>query len=187
MRSSFCSGVSAWPDRGRMNPGTLEIGANPNHVVVGVGESACARKPQVLLTQALGSCVGVTLWDPRLNVGGMAHVMLPAAPAGEFTGRPHRFADIAIPELIEDLVSSCGAVKRRLIAKIAGGSAMFKGDSGIDSIGGRNVAAVLEQIERAGLRVSSADTGGSHARTIELHLDSGILLVRSYIYGIREI
>jgi chemotaxis protein CheD len=169
-----------------MNRETLEIGVDPDHVLVGVGESACAKEPKVLITRALGSCVGATLWDPRLRIGGMAHVMLPASPAGGFSGRPHRFADIAIPELVEQLVS-LGAVRRRLVAKIAGGSAMFKGDSGIDSIGGRNVAAVLEQLAGCGLRVSAADTGGSHARTIELHLDTGVLLVRSYVYGMREI
>jgi len=169
-----------------MDLAMLEIGADPNHVLVGVGESACAHEPELLLTQALGSCVGLTLWDPRLRIAGMAHVMLPAAPSGGYTGRPHRFADVAIPELIEQLVV-LGAGRHRLVAKIAGGSAMFKGDSGIDSIGGRNVAAVIEQLDKAGLRVSAADTGGSHARTIELHLDTGTLLVRSYIYGIREL
>jgi chemotaxis protein CheD len=166
--------------------GALGIETDPDYVVVGVGESACAKEPEVLITRALGSCVGATLWDPRTRIGGMAHVMLPAHPAGAISGRPHRFADIAIPELIEQLVS-LGAGRHRLIAKLAGGASMFKGESGLDSIGGRNVAAVLEQIAKCGLRVQAADTGGSHARTIELHVESGVLLVRSYIYGMREI
>jgi chemotaxis protein CheD len=155
-----------------MKLATFDVGVDPNHVVVGVGEIACAEDPKVLITQALGSCIGLALWDPRMRLGGMAHVMLPAAPEGDFTGRRHRFADIAVPELV---------------AKIAGGASMFKGESGMDSIGGRNAAAVLEQLEKCGLLVRAADTGGSHARTIELHLDTGILLVRSYSYGIREI
>ena len=63
-----------------MDTAVLDMGADPRHVIVGVGEIACAFEPQVLITQALGSCIGLTLWDPRLNIGGMAHVMLPAAP-----------------------------------------------------------------------------------------------------------
>jgi chemotaxis protein CheD len=170
-----------------MNLPTLDIGADPSHVIVGVGEIACAEAPQLLITQALGSCIGLTLWDPRLRLGGMAHVMLPASPAGaDFSGRRHRFADLAVPELVEEMVDM-GAGRHRLIAKIAGGASMFKGESGMDSIGGRNAAAVLEQLEKCGLLVRAADTGGSHARTIELHLDTGILLVRSYSYGMREI
>lgn len=164
----------------------IELGADPTHVIVGVGEIACAHEPEVLITQALGSCVGVTLWDPRTRIAGMAHVMLPAAPASGFTGRRHRFADIAIPELLERL-AELGVSRHRVVAKIAGGSSMFKGESGLDSIGGRNVAAVLDQLERGGVRVRAADTGGSHARTIELRLDTGMLLVRSYVFGMREI
>jgi chemotaxis protein CheD len=159
---------------------------DPRLVLVGVGELACAREPSVLVTQALGSCIGLALWDPRLRIGGMAHVMLPASPDGELTGRRHRFADLAVPELIEQMVAM-GAGRHRMFAKIAGGSSMFKGDSGMDSIGGRNAVAVIEQLERAGLAVCASDTGGSHARTIELHLDTGTLMVRSYSFGMREI
>jgi chemotaxis protein CheD len=169
-----------------MSHALLELGTDPDHVLVGVGEIACAHEPGVLITQALGSCVGVTLWDPRTHVAGMAHVMLPAAPVSGFTGRRHRFADIAIPELLEQLAGH-GVGRHRIVAKIAGGSSMFKGESGLDSIGGRNVAAVLAQLESEGVSVSAADTGGSHARTIELRLDSGLLIVRSYSFGMREI
>jgi chemotaxis protein CheD len=169
-----------------MDVPNIELGQDPNHVIVGVGEIAYAQEPQVLITQALGSCIGVALWDPRSHLGGMAHVMLPTAPGGGFTGRRHRFADLAVPELIDQMVEA-GAGRHRLIAKVAGGASMFKGESGLDSIGGRNAAAVLEQLEKCGLAVRAADTGGSHARTIELHLDSGVLLVRSYSFGMREI
>jgi chemotaxis protein CheD len=158
----------------------------PGRVLVGVGELACAREPDMLVTQALGSCIGLTLWDPRLHIGGMAHVMLPMSPGGEFSGRRFRFADLAVPELVERMVGM-GAGRHRMFAKIAGGSAMFKGDSGMDSIGGRNASAVIEQLEKQGLAVCASDTGGSHARTIELHLDSGTLIVRSYSLGMREI
>jgi len=173
--------IDETPHTGLVTP-QLEEG----RVLVGVGELACAREPDVLVTQALGSCIGLTLWDPRTHLGGMAHVMLPASSDGVVAGRRYRFADIAVPELIERMVGM-GAGRHRMFAKIAGGSAMFKGDAGMDSIGGRNAAAVIEQLEKNGLTVCSADTGGSHARTIELHLDSGVLVVRSYSFGMREI
>lgn len=159
---------------------------DPNRIIVGVGEYACARHPEVLVTQALGSCVGVTLWDPRTQVGGMAHVMLPESSNHSGPGHATRFADLAVPALVEKL-AGLGSPKRRLIAKLAGGSAMFTSDSGIGSIGARNTVAVEEALERLGILVQSSDCGGSHARTIELRLDSGVLVVRSYVYGIREI
>lgn len=161
-------------------------GEDPRRIIVGMGELAAASHPEVLITQALGSCVGVTLWDARLRAGAMAHVLLPAAPAGGFSGRPDRFADIAIPKLVQAMVD-LGSVKRALVAKIAGGAAMFKGESGLDSIGGRNVAAVTGALRSLGIAIQATDTGGSFARTIELELDTGALLVRSYVHGIRKI
>ncbi|HEY5548507.1 MAG TPA: chemotaxis protein CheD [Coriobacteriia bacterium] len=159
---------------------------DPLHVVVGVGEIACGREPQVLITQALGSCIGIALWDPRLKIAGMAHVMLPAAPGTDFKGARHRFADLAVPDLVERMIDQ-GAGPRRIVAKLAGGASMFRGESGIDTIGERNEAAVRNQLERAGVPVVAADTGGSHARTIGLAPGTGILTVRSYVYGIHEI
>jgi chemotaxis protein CheD len=155
-------------------------------IIVGVGEIGCSLGPGVLITQALGSCVGVALWDPRLHIGGLAHVMLPTALGSEIGGRRHRFADIAIPEMVERMID-LGAGSRRLVAKLAGGASMFSGESGTDTIGDRNVVAVRDQLERAGVPVVAADTGGSHARTIELFSSTGILLIRSYTYGMREI
>ena len=64
---------------------------------------------------------------------------------------------------------------------------MFRGESGIDTIGDRNVTAVRYLLERAGVPVVAAETGGSHARTIELSTSTGMLLIRSYTYGIHEI
>jgi chemotaxis protein CheD len=159
--------------------------ADPDRILIGVGELATGQHPQVLVTQALGSCVGVTLWDPRTRVGGMAHVMLPASGHSTAPGRATRFADLAVPALV-DLLTDLGSPKRRLIAKIAGGSAMFTGDS-MGSIGARNAAAVVDHLEQLGLLVQASDCGGSHARTIELHLETGVLVVRSYVYGIKEI
>jgi chemotaxis protein CheD len=66
-----------------MTTGPLHMGEHA--IVVGVGELAIAEHPQVLVTQALGSCVGVVLWDPVRRAGGMAHIMLPAP--GEAAGR----------------------------------------------------------------------------------------------------
>lgn len=156
-------------------------------LLIGVGEVAVAEHPRVLVTQALGSCVGLALWDPLRHAGGMAHIMLPLAEDSAVADRhPLRFADVAIPELVEALARE-GSPRRRLVAKIAGGAAMFKGDSPIASIGDRNAEEVRRQLGMMGIPIRAEDTGASHARTIELHLDTGILLVRSYLYGLREL
>jgi chemotaxis protein CheD len=80
-----------------------------------------------------------------------------------------------------------GATRDRLCAKIAGGAAMFRGHTPTTSVGERNVAEVRRQLDRQHVRLVAEDTGGNFARTIELSLDSGILLVRSYGFGTSEL
>jgi chemotaxis protein CheD len=155
-------------------------------VLVGVGEIAIAEHPQVLVTQALGSCVGVALWDPIRRAGGMAHIMLPTHGDTTMSGHRYRFATSAVPALV-DMLADAGTPKRRLIAKIAGGAAMFGADAGSASIGARNAAQTKLELHDLGILLRAEDTGGGHARTIELHMDTGILLVRSYVFGLREI
>jgi len=157
-----------------------------NTVIVGVGELAVAEHPQVLVTQALGSCVGLTLWDPIRRAGGMAHIMLPTLGDTASEGLRFRFATSAVPALV-DMLADAGSPKRRLVAKLAGGAAMFGADTGSASIGARNVAQTRLELTDLGIPLRAEDTGGGHARTIELHLDTGILLVRSYVFGLREI
>jgi len=155
-------------------------------VLVGVGEIAIAEYPHVLVTQALGSCVGLTLWDPIRRAGGMAHIMLPTHADSAMSGNILRFATSAIPALV-DMLADAGSPKRRLVAKLAGGAAMFGADAGGAGIGARNIAQTKAALTEMGIPLRGEDTGASHARTIELHLDTGILLVRSYVYGLREI
>jgi len=156
-----------------------------NTVLVGTGEIAVAAHPRVLITPALGSCVGVTLWDAFTRHGGMGHIMLPSPSDTRLEGLVDRFASIAIPKMAELLAS--GLSRRRLVAKIAGGSTMFGGDTGVAGIGDRNVLEVKRQLTLLRIPLVAEDTGGSHARTMELHLDTGLVVVRSYRYGIKDL
>ncbi|MBN1192456.1 MAG: chemotaxis protein CheD [Coriobacteriia bacterium] len=170
--------------------GAADIGghwAQPdeNTVLVATGEIAVAERPKILVTPALGSCVGVTLWDAFAHRGGMGHIMLPSPTNTHMEGLVDRFATVAIPKIAEELLS--GSRTRRLVAKIAGGSVMFGGESGAMSVGERNVLEVKRQLALLRIPLVAEDTGGAHARTMELHLDTGLVVVRSYRYGIKDL
>lgn len=169
---------------------TSEIGghwAKPdeNTVLIVTGELAVGDHPQILVTPALGSCVGVTLWDAFARRGGMAHVMLPTPNDTRIDGLVDRFASVAVPKLAE-LVAK-GSNTRRLVAKIAGGATMFGSENDVTSIGARNIEEVKKQLALLRIPLVAEDTGGAHARTIELHLDTGLVVVRSYRYGIKDL
>ena len=159
--------------------------AHPLSVNVGVGEVAFAEHPARLFTPALGSCVGVAIWDPLLHSGVLAHVMLPS-PSESGAQDSAKYATFAVPHMVQMMVDG-GSLRRRLQAKIAGGSAMFSRDAGIVTIGDRNVAAVKNQLALMQVALLAEDTGQGYARTVELVLDTGALLVHSHRYGTREI
>lgn len=159
--------------------------AHPLSVNVGVGEVAFAEHPARLFTPALGSCVGVAIWDPLLHSGVMAHIMLPS-PSDNGAQDNAKYATFAIPYMVRTMMDH-GSLRRRLQAKIAGGSAMFSRDPGIATIGDRNVEAVKKQLALMQVALLAEDTGQGYARTVELVLDTGALLVHSHRYGTSEI
>ena len=160
--------------------------SDPALVEVGVGDLVIGQHPQRLLTLALGSCVGVALWDASTHRGGLAHVMLPAPTTVATEGTTGRFASTAVPELVSMLVQA-GSARHHLRAKIAGGAAMFRREATIAHIGQRNVAEVKRQLSLMSVPLVAEDTGETHARTVELFLDTGVLFIRSYRFGDREI
>jgi chemotaxis protein CheD len=149
-------------------------------IKVGIAQWRVAKAPYRLVTLGLGSCVGVAVYDATSRVGGLAHVMLPDSrqfPPGQ---NPAKFADTALPALVEEMVRQ-GAARARLVAKLAGGAQMFNFDqhsSPILNIGQRNVAAVKEALKKLGITVAGEDTGGSVGRTMILDAASGVVYIR---------
>ncbi len=155
-------------------------------VEVGVGALAVTTLPRYLITPALGSCIGLGLYDPVMQQGGLAHIMLPSQTDTALKASPERFASVAVPRLVEAL-TRIGSPRRRLVAKMAGGAAMFRSDTTLATIGDRNAAEVRSQLRLLKIPIIAEDVGNSHARTVELHLDTGMFIVRSYLYGVKRL
>lgn len=158
-------------------------------IKVGMADLNIAEGGAVLKTTGLGSCVGLTLFDPYLKLGGMAHIMLPTSDiAREGQLNIAKYADTAIPELILRMKNK-GASKARLVAKMAGGAQMFAFMGGTDTIriGPRNVEATRQALEYFSIPLLSEDTGGSYGRTVELNSQTGVFSIRSVQFGVKEI
>ena len=116
--------------------------------IIGMADLNICIPPNGISTLGLGSCVGVAIRDPISKVGGLAHIMLPDSTA--VTGGPvniPKYADTGIEELVKQICAK-GAVKSRLVAKIAGGAQMFafKSSNATIRVGDRNVEASIEGI-----------------------------------------
>ncbi|WP_100330933.1 chemotaxis protein CheD [Bacillus xiapuensis] len=158
-------------------------------VKVGIADLNIVRSPGSIRTSGLGSCVGVVIYDERLSLGGMVHVMLPdSALAKTENINKAKFADTGIEELLR-LLKKEGAQSFRLKAKIAGGAQMFKFSPQSDAmrIGPRNVEAVKEKLRKEHIQIVAEDVGGNSGRTIEFYPDTCQLHIRTVNKGVCEI
>jgi chemotaxis protein CheD len=143
-------------------------------ITVGMAEvKICRSENSILIALGLGSCVGVCIYDPVLSLAGMAHVVLPSRTNLEEDDP--RYADIAVPQLVERLQKE-GALRTRMRVALAGGGQIFKGFGTISKldIGPRNVEAVQHQIARFGMPIVAADLGGNVGRTLLFYGDGRV-------------
>jgi chemotaxis protein CheD len=149
-------------------------------VKVGMADLKITSAPNRLRTTGLGSCVGITLYDPQKHLAGMAHVMLPSSDLSRGPINVAKFADTAIPELLRRLEGE-GASRTRIVAKMAGGAQMFafSAQSDVMRIGPRNVEACKAVLTQYKIPLVSEDTGGNVGRTVEIDSLTGILYVRT--------
>lgn len=153
-------------------------------ITVGISDLKVAKAPEILVTYALGSCVGICLYDSSVRVAGLSHIMLPSSSMSRDKNQPARYADTAIPLLIQRMEAS-GARRFRLRAKIAGGAKMFAGvsDSSLSNIGQRNVAAVRESLRNYGIPILADDTGKDYGRTLYFSAEDGSMRIKSAKHG----
>ena len=149
-------------------------------ITVGIADLNVAKEPDIIVTYALGSCIGICLYDPQTKIAGLAHIMLPlSTEAMENTKNNHRrYADTGIAELIHKMAAQ-GAMQSRLVAKIAGGAQMFKTNSSVFNIGERNTVAVKKILASYKIHIVAEEIGANYGRTVYFHPENGIMEVRA--------
>lgn len=149
-------------------------------LVVGIGDMKLGRQEGTIITYALGSCIGIALYDPMIKLGALVHIMLPERVNSD--ANIFKYADSGVRETLRKLYAY-GAQKHRLTAKIAGGAKMFdmKGkSSAMGNIGERNAQMVKKVLIQEGIRIVKEDTGANYARTMSMDLATGGVLVKTF-------
>ena len=157
-------------------------------IKVGIADYKTGRNPNSLISYGSGSCVGIALYDSVNKIGGLAHIMLPDSTQARLTENPAKFADTALPLMLNDMIKM-GAIKSRVTAKIAGGAQMFTFANATDvmRVGERNAEAVRMLLKKMDIRILADDTGGNYGRTVELKIDTGIYRVKTIAQGEKEL
>ena len=148
-------------------------------ITIGIADMKMAQNSGMLITYALGSCIGICLYDQKIKLGALIHIML---PLNMEPGRKNtmKYADTGIRETLK-MMEAKGASRSRITAKIAGGAKMFeiKGGS-LSNIGQRNIESVHAVLKRENIRLLAEEVGGKVARTLLFDVVSGQGCIRSY-------
>ena len=153
-------------------------------IKVKIADYKITGKPNILVTNGLGSCVGLSLYDETLGVGGLAHIMLPQSKNDIAPKFFPRYADTAINIILAELKEQ-GCNPSNVVAKMAGGASMFpdlKKDG--KGVGERNVEATMGILAAMKIPVIASDTGGDYGRSIEFSTINGEMRIRSIRHGI---
>lgn len=152
---------------------------SPAVISVAIGQWAVAASP-VKIRTLLGSCVGVILHDRVARLGGLAHIVLPDSRGS--ADHPGKFADTAIPALIDDIERQLQVKSRsRLVAKLVGGATMFPPGGKANpamNIGHMNQQAVERILGELRIPIMARDLGGGSGRHLTLDTSSGIVAIK---------
>ena len=150
-------------------------------VVIGIGGIEARRADRgIIITHALGSCLGIVIYDAQARVGAMLHAQLPQGQLNADLARqdPGRFVDLGIPLLFQAAIA-LGANRRLLRVTVAGAANMIATTNEFFNIATRNLTTMRKVFWQQGILLAGEDTGGTSPRTMTLRLDTGETVVES--------
>jgi len=124
-------------------------------------------------TYALGSCIGLVVYDPQARAGGILHIMLPDSKLSPDKAKnyPYMFADTGVRGFFRGL-NGLG-VKRKTMHVLMAGGASVMNQKDVFRIGERNIAAVKEVLAEFKVTPRYEEVGGMTNRTLHLELSQG--------------
>jgi len=173
-------------------------------IEVHMGDIAVVEGADNMITSGVGSCLVITLYDPKLQIGALAHTMVPsqatrdteyqqrlsaevpskAAPAGQAClvaeqvstkTEDTKYVDVAIDQMLKGLEAR-GAKREDLEAKLIGGANMFP--SFASDIGEDNVRSAKDKLKAEGIRIVGECVGGTQGRSVEFSPTTGVVTVK---------
>lgn len=159
------------------------------NIEVEMGKIAVVKGEDNLVASGIGSCLVITLYDPKHKIGALAHTMLYARRLSSEVRNSKderrktnpestdtKYADTAIDEVLKR-IEALGAKRENIEVKLIGGANMFSAFES-DFIK-ENVSRVKEKIKKAGIAIVGECVGGSQGRSVEFSITTGIVTVKT--------
>jgi chemotaxis protein CheD len=126
----------------------------------------------------LGSCVAITLWHPKRQIGGMCHYMLSNPRKLNLARLDGRYAEDAMHLFLEALART-KTLPREYQVKMFGGGNMFPtlNTKEENNIGQRNLIIGQELLQANGFYVHTTHLGGVGYRRIIFNMRNGEVLL----------
>ncbi|MCC6220334.1 MAG: chemotaxis protein CheD [Deltaproteobacteria bacterium] len=147
---------------------------------VGIAEAKVSdSKADILIASNLGSCLGISVYDPRLQYGGLIHCLLPTAANDPEKAKrqPCMYVDSGLTHLLQYLTTK-GSRKNDLIITAAGGATMGERMEHFE-IGKKNFTILRKFLWKHNILLKAHDVGGSSPRTVSLIVQTGEVLVKT--------
>jgi chemotaxis protein CheD len=135
----------------------------------------------MLITYALGSCLGIAVYDFNLKRAGLLHCMLPdsSLDRNKAAGNPYMYVDSGMKVLLDNFYRN-GSLKKNLIIRVAGGSSSkVNEEEDFFKIGHRNLVSLRKYLWNEGLMLKAHDVGGYGSRTVTLEVENGKMLIKA--------
>jgi len=132
------------------------------------------------ISTLLGSCVAITMWHPRLHIGGMCHFMLPARSVRPSDILDGRYADEAML-LFQKEIRTARTKPGEYQVKLFGGGNMFQrptNQAGCADVPCRNVVAARHLLRHHGHSVVAEHVGMHGHRNVIFELWNGDVWMR---------
>ena len=174
-------------------------------IEVRMGDVAVIEGADNMVTSGVGSCLVITLYDPKLQIGALAHTMVPSSTKQDMESEQRasaclssetssigqtclvaeqvstkaeetKYVDVAIDRMLKGLQAN-GAKRQDLEAKLIGGANMFPSIAS-DDIGKDNVLSAKDKLKAEGIKIVGESVGGSQGRSIEFSPTTGVVTVK---------
>jgi len=150
-----------------------------DEIEVDVAEMEVANAPTRLISLGIGSCIVITLYDPALRIGALAHTMLPDSTKCSQSNNPFKYADLAVVEMIKRL-EGMGCRKQDLEANLIGRANMFPHipTLGVKETGEEDCMAVKKKLREEGIELTGEAIGGNSGRSVEFDTSTGTVTIK---------
>jgi len=143
------------------------------------GELCVCDEPTKVIT-VLGSCVSVTLFNPRLCLGAICHATLPECRSTQKCEstciEAFKFMDCAMRYML-GAFRERGVMNREIEIKIFGGADTLISQSS-NTIGSKNIQAALSILREEHLSLVDMDVGDSFGRKLIFFSHTGEVLLK---------